>query len=58
MKDYSIEVWDLTFYKVDEFGNPEVDKNGRVITYEIPEYDCSLIAADIDPNWLRRTKND
>jgi len=58
MKTYSIEIWDLTFYKVDEFGNPEVDENGRVITYDAPELDVSFIADDIDSNWLRRIKDD
>ena len=57
-KQYHIGIWDLTFYKVDQLGNPEVDENGRVIIYEAPDLDVSFIADDIDSNWLRRIKDD
>lgn len=37
-KEYSIEVWDLTFFRVDEDGNEELDQNG-----EIKIYDCYAV---------------
>ena len=44
MKYNNIAVWDLTFYRLDDEGNPLTDKEGRVITYDVKDYDCSDIA--------------
>ena len=31
----NIAVWDLTFYRLDDEGNPLTDKEGKVITYDV-----------------------
>ena len=43
-EQYSIAVWDLTFYKVAEDGNPLTDNRGNVQLYNAPDYDCSYLA--------------
>ena len=44
----NIAVWDLTFYKVDEDGNPLEDDDGKVITYRVENYDTSYLAEGLD----------
>ncbi len=48
MKYDNIAVWDLTFYRLDDEGNPLTDKEGKVITYDVKDYDCSYLADGLD----------
>ena len=49
MTEYNnIAVWDLTFYRLDDEGNTLTDKEGKVITYEVKNYDCSYLAEGLD----------
>lgn len=43
-KEYYIAVWDLTFYKADEFGHALTANDGSVQLYHAPNYDCSYLA--------------
>ena len=47
-KEYSVAVWELTFYKIDNDGEPELDSNGKVKLYIAEDYCCSNIDVDID----------
>jgi len=42
--EYYIGVWDLTFYKADEFGNAVTDDEGNIQLYHAPDYDCASLA--------------
>ena len=48
MKYNNIAVWDITFYRLDDEGNPLKDKEGKVITYDVENYDCSYLADGLD----------
>jgi len=48
IKYNNIAVWDLTFYRLDDEGNPLEDKEGKVITYDVKNYDCSYLAEGLD----------
>jgi hypothetical protein len=48
MKYNNIAVWDLTFYRLDDEGNPLEDKEGKVITYDVKNYDCSYLTEGLD----------
>tara|TARA_R100000234_G_scaffold104019_1_gene73676 strand:- start:49 stop:219 length:171 start_codon:yes stop_codon:yes gene_type:complete len=55
MKTYNnIEVWDLIFYRLDDEGNPLKDKEGKVITYNAKNYDCSYLAEGLDVEYLEK----
>ena len=49
MKDFTIILHDITFERVDDNGNPEVDAQGNVIVYE---------ARDCDYSWVAESFND
>ena len=53
MKYNNIAVWDLTFYRLDDEGNPLTDKEGKVITYDVENYDCSYLAEGLDVKDLK-----
>lgn len=57
-KSYSIGVWDMTFYVVDESGNPLVDDEGRVRIFRADNYDYSYIADGLDVDNLREDKSE
>ena len=40
----NISVWDVTFYRLDDDGNPLEDKNGKTIIYTSYKVDCSYLA--------------
>lgn len=42
--EYNIGVWDLTFYKADEFGKAVTDNEGSIQLYHAPYYDCTYLA--------------
>lgn len=48
----SIEVWDVTFYKVNEDGDTVIDSEGNVQLYNAPNIDCSYIAEGVNDNDL------
>ena len=48
----TIEVWDLTFYKVDKNGEPIKDGEGNVIVFDAPNVDCSAIAERVTDDCL------
>lgn len=52
---YSVCVWALTYYKVDnETGEALVDDDGNVIEFHLPNEDCSHVAEAVDINELER----
>lgn len=46
-KDYSIGVYNITFYKEDEEGDPICNPDGTVKEFEVDWYDCSHLAEGI-----------
>ena len=34
-KNYSVSVWDIQFYMVDEDGNEKIDENGDIQRYQL-----------------------
>jgi len=56
-KEYSIAVWDIQFYKVDEDGNPLTDNKGNVQLYNAPNYDCSYLAEGLDDDDLEEIES-
>ena len=54
----NIAVWDLTFYRLDDEGNPLKNKEGKVITYNVKNYDCSYLAEGLDIDDLEENEND
>jgi len=56
-EQYSIAVWDLTFYKVAEDGNPLTDNRGNVQLYNAPRYDCSYLAEGLDGDDLEEIES-
>ena len=51
-KEYSIGVYNLTFYKVDEDGNELRNPDGSVKEFYVDWYDCSHLAEGIDDDDL------
>ena len=54
-KEYSIEVWDLKFYKVDDEGNALLNDDGSVKLFD-SDIDCSYIASGIEDADLEEVK--
>ena len=50
--NYSIAVWDLQFYKVDEDGDALTDNKGNVQLYYATDYDCSYLAENLQDDDL------
>ncbi len=55
-KDYTIEVWNIQFYRLDEDGNEELDDAGNIKLYEADWYDCSHLADGIELEDLKVVK--
>ena len=51
--NYSIAVWDIQFYKIDEDGDALTDSEGNVKLFDAPDFDCSWITEDMDDCDLR-----
>ena len=52
-KEYSVGVWQITFYKVDkETGDALCGNDGKFIEFYIPDQDCSYIAESVDVDAL------
>ena len=50
---YSVGVWDLTYYKIDNETNETLyDDEGNVMLFKIPREDVSSIAESTDPDLL------
>ena len=47
-KSYSIGVWDMTFYVVDEDGNHVLDEQGEIAVFHAPNIDYSYMADGIE----------
>ena len=47
-KSYSIGVWDMTFYVVDESGNPLLDDEGKVRVFRADNIDYSYMADGLE----------
>jgi len=52
-KNYSVSIWDIQFYMVDEDGNEKLDNNGDIQKYELKpirfkplEYLCEDLTED------------
>lgn len=54
----SIAVWDITFYRLDDEGNPLKNKEGKVITYNVKNYDCSYLAEGLDIDDLEENEDE
>ena len=57
-KDYSIAVWNLTFYLIDnETGDPVLNDDGSVKEFHADDYvDCDFIANGLDLDDLTEVK--
>ena len=44
----NISVWDITFYRHDDDGNPLEDKNGKTIIYTSYKVDCSYLTDGLE----------
>lgn len=55
-KEYSILVWNLQFFKVDEDGDALTDNKGNVQLYNATDYDCSYLAEGLDDDDLEEVK--
>ena len=57
-KDYSIAVWNLTFYLIDnESGDPVLNDDGSVKEFHADDYvDCDFIANGLDLDDLTEVK--
>jgi len=51
-KNYSVGIWDCTFYLVDEDGNPLFNEDGSVKEFYSNKIDMSYWADGIDPDDL------
>ena len=51
-KEYSVAVWDIQLYKIDEEGDAMTDKKGNVQLYTMLDYDCSYLADGLDVDEL------
>ena len=47
-----IIAWNLTFTKIDEDGNPELNADGSVKEYYVKDYDCTYLADHLDDDDL------
>jgi|DEB0MinimDraft_6_1074348.scaffolds.fasta_scaffold28949_5 hypothetical protein len=47
-KSYSIGVWDMRFYVVDEDGEPITNKDGTVKLFDVDNYDLSYLCDGLD----------
>ena len=56
-KSYSIGVWDMTFYVVDEDGNHVLDDKGEVAVFRAPNIDYSYMADGLDVDDLEEDGN-
>ena len=52
MSNYTIAVWDITFYKVGEDGEALTDNKGNAQLYTATDYDCSYLAEGLDDDDL------
>ena len=56
-KEYSIAVWDIQFYKVDEDGNELLNEDGSVKLFsENSNFDYSYLADSINEDDLKELK--
>lgn len=56
-KKYSIAVWNVWFYKVDEDGNELLNDDGSVkLFFENSNFDYSYLADSIDADELKEIK--
>ena len=56
-KKYSIAVWNVQFYKVDEDGNELLNDDGSVkLFFENSNFDYSYLADSINDNELKEIK--
>jgi hypothetical protein len=56
-KNYSIAVWDITFYKVGEDGEPLTDNKGNVQLYTVTDYDYSYLAENLQDDDLEEIES-
>ena len=47
-KEYAIGVYDMLFYRVDEDGNEELNKDGDIKLYRVKWYDTSHLTEGIE----------
>ena len=55
---YLIQVWECTFNKVDDEGNPLLNKDGTVKLFEAPNLDWSHIAEYVDHDDLEEKRDE
>jgi len=57
-KKYSIAVWNVQFYKIDEDGNELLNDDGSVkLFFENSNFDYSYLADSINDNELKELKS-
>jgi len=47
-KEYTIGVYDMLFYRVDEDGNEELNEDGSIKLYRAGAYDCSYLSEGLE----------
>ena len=47
-EDYTVGVWDLSFYVMDEDGEEVLNSDGSLKLFDVPNLDCSYIAERVD----------
>ena len=47
-KEYTIAVYDMLLYRVDEDGNEELNEDGSIKLYRAEQYDCSYLAEGVE----------
>jgi hypothetical protein len=55
-KEYSILVWNLQFFKIDEDGVPLTDNKGNVQLYNAIDYDYTYLADGLDDDDLEEVE--
>ena len=58
-KQYDIALWDIQFYKVDEYGNELQNPDGTVKLFQLKrDIDCSFIAEGTTEDELEEINNE
>jgi hypothetical protein len=57
-KNYTVGIWDITYYLVDEDGNPLLNEDGSVKEFYSNKVETGYFADGIDPDDLKEIDNE
>jgi hypothetical protein len=57
-KNYTVGIWDITYYLVDEDGNPLLNEDGSVKEFYSNKVETGYFADSIDPDDLKEIDNE